>query len=62
MFDGGCGVACYVWATGPGVTASGNKSRRTFKKVFGSQSLDVSKFRRLVKMLDGYVDHYVNYD
>ena len=62
FMNGGNGVCVYIWVTGPGVTPSGNRSKRLVKALFSSNSLDVVAFDAAVRKVDGYYSHYINVD
>ena len=61
--EGGNGVCCYVWVTGPGVTPKGNKSVYVVKACFGSNGLDLTgNFDEDLQKIPGYVRHHINID
>jgi len=63
FMEGGRGVCCYVWVTGPGVTPKGNKSKWLVKDCFGSNGLDLTgTLKADLKAIPGYVRHYINID
>jgi hypothetical protein len=63
FMEGGTGVCCYVWVTGPGVTPKGNPSKKLVKACFGSNGLDLTgTFAADIRALPGYKAHYVNID
>ena len=63
FMEGGNGVCCYVWVTGPGVTPKGNPSKKLVKSCFGSNSLDLTgTLAADMKEIPGYVGHHVNID
>ena len=61
-FDGGTGISCFVWVSGPAVTPKGNPSVYKVKNCFGSNGLDLTGFDADLKALPGYVGHYINFD
>ncbi len=63
FMEGGRGVCCYVWVTGPAVTPKGNPSKRLVKACFSSNGLDLTgTLAADMKAIPGYVGHYVNID
>ena len=62
--EGGDGVCCFIWVTGPGITPKGNKSKRLVKACFSSNSLTLrgGAFDMDLKAIEGYRSHYVNID
>ena len=62
--DGGSGVFCYLWITGPGVTPKGNPSKRLVKACFptGCITLSGGHFDAALEAIPGYYSHYVNID
>ena len=63
FMEGGNGVCCYVWVSGPAITPKGNPSKKLVKACFGSNGLDLTgTLRADLKAIPGYVGHYVNID
>ena len=63
FMEGGNGVCCYVWVTGPGVTKTGKPSVYKVKACFGSNGLDLTgSFAADMKEVPGYVGHHINID
>ena len=63
FMEGGMGVCCYVWVTGPAITPKGNPSKKRVKACFGSNGLDLTgSFAEDLKEIPGYVRHHINID
>ncbi len=61
--EGGNGVCCYVWASGPGVTPKGNPSVYKVKALIGGYDLDLTgTLNEDLKAIPGYVGHKINID
>lgn len=62
-FDGGNGISCFVWVSGPAVTPKGNPSKKLVKACFSSNCLDLTgTFATDLKAIPSYVGHYINFD
>ena len=65
FMEGGSGVSCFIWVTGPAITPKGNPSKKLAKSCFSSNSLDLrpeSGFDAAMRNIAGYRSHYVNID
>jgi|SaaInlV_165m_DNA_2_1040747.scaffolds.fasta_scaffold04658_9 hypothetical protein len=63
FMEGGKGVCCYVWVSGPGVTPKGKPSVYKVKDCFGSIALDLTgTLDADLKAIPGYVGHHIYID
>ena len=42
FMEGGNGVCCYVWVSGPAITPKGNPSKKRVRDCFGSNGLNLT--------------------